>query len=167
MGQIMSTELQEWAHKNLIGYYESIFSDAYRSYFEARMPPLNLSMLGGHHKYPELPKPFIEKLLSIKEDEHQLFSSVFVLSTFATWIEEEVKLFYCVEELMKIPVILYEDKYPEIIELEWAYQESLAKTARIKELESAMRTFVERVDAGEVRSKKTYAQFKALLVGSL
>lgn len=35
--------------------------------------------------------------------------------------------------------------------------------ARIEQLESAMRTFVERCEKGEILSKKTYAQFKELL----
>ena len=34
---------------------------------------------------------------------------------------------------------------------------------RVKELESLMREFVDRVDRGEVRSKKTYAKFKGAL----
>jgi len=33
----------------------------------------------------------------------------------------------------------------------------------MREMEEAMTTFVERVDKGEVRSKKTYSQFKAIL----
>jgi hypothetical protein len=68
---------------------------------------------------------------------------------------------------MKTTIVTHEGTGPEITELMWSAEESRAKTARIKELENAMRTFVERVDAGEVRSKKTYAQFKELLVGSL
>ncbi|MHC3995685.1 hypothetical protein ACXWTF_12745 [Thiomicrolovo sp. ZZH C-3] len=34
---------------------------------------------------------------------------------------------------------------------------------RINEPEAAMQQFVDRVDKGEIRSKKTYAQFKELL----
>lgn len=34
---------------------------------------------------------------------------------------------------------------------------------RIQELENAMQTFVDRCDKGEVKSKKTYSQFKKLL----
>ena len=33
----------------------------------------------------------------------------------------------------------------------------------MKEMEQAMTTFVERVDKGEVQSKRTYAQFKKIL----
>lgn len=33
----------------------------------------------------------------------------------------------------------------------------------MREMEDAMTTFVKRVEAGEVRSTKTYAQFKAIL----
>ncbi len=33
----------------------------------------------------------------------------------------------------------------------------------MKEMEQAMTTFVERVDKGEVQSKRTYAQFKTIL----
>lgn len=33
----------------------------------------------------------------------------------------------------------------------------------MRNMEAAMKTFVERVDAGEVRSKKTYKQFKEIL----
>jgi len=39
--------------------------------------------------------------------------------------------------------------------------------ARIEELEKAMQLFVDRVGCGEVRSKKTYAQFKELLKAKL
>lgn len=38
------------------------------------------------------------------------------------------------------------------------------KQLYIQELQGAMQEFVDRVDKGEVRSKYTYAKFKALLV---
>jgi predicted RNase H-like nuclease (RuvC/YqgF family) len=45
--------------------------------------------------------------------------------------------------------------------------ESCEQQNRIAELEQAMQVFVNRVDAGEVKSKKTYAQFQSLLVSAL
>jgi hypothetical protein len=33
----------------------------------------------------------------------------------------------------------------------------------MRDMEAAMKTFVERVDKGEVRSSKTYTQFKSIL----
>ena len=48
-----------------------------------------------------------------------------------------------------------------------AYRSALAmhamRQAEIDELLAQMRIFVDRVDAGEIRSKHTYAQFKRLL----
>lgn len=42
-------------------------------------------------------------------------------------------------------------------------QQNAALRERVKELEALMQEFVDRVDRGEVRSKKTYAKFKEVL----
>lgn len=59
---------------------------------------------------------------------------------------------------------LYNDFGAETEALKEMYTEMYIP--RIKELESALQQFIDRVDAGEVRSTKTYDYFKTLLAGS-
>lgn len=47
--------------------------------------------------------------------------------------------------------------------LDIATKDELALKERVKELEGLMQEFVDRVDRGEVRSKRTYSKFKAAL----
>lgn len=45
--------------------------------------------------------------------------------------------------------------------------EILRLSEQVRTMKEAMQHFVDRVDAGEVRSKKTYAEFKAILAESV
>jgi hypothetical protein len=57
------------------------------------------------------------------------------------------------------------DRHPDTTELRPATALERSQFQQIKKMRDAMQTFVDRVDAGEVRSTRTYSQFKELLTG--